>query len=253
MPIQFTAEARAKFDDQAYFDELEECAERLTALRMGQVDPDESPVAKIPMKVAALLQVGIRRILELTESFVSDVNAGRYTPPFISARATVETACLMYSAIQRVREANTTRDLSALEEFDERIMKMLVGGKSREWAHPDEYEAVNVLTVIQHLTKRIPQLTSMYELLCEYAHPNYSGMMGAYSQIRGGALVFADRPTDAHLEEMKTAVGMVGLALDLAARSAERYREALPAFIRLCESQIHARGTWPAGVPYPRE
>lgn len=132
MSVQFTPELRAKFADQAYFDEIEQFYARLTALRMGQTDPDESPIAKLPVKVTALVQVGIRRVLELTESFVSDVNAGRYTPPFVTSRAAVETACLMYRTVQQVREMIDAQDLAAVEEFDARIMRILVGGKSKE-------------------------------------------------------------------------------------------------------------------------
>src|SRR6202022_1962390 len=79
------------------------------------------------------------------------------------------------------------------------------------------------------------QPSSMYELLSEYAHPNYNGMIGVYQRITGGASIFVDHPADAHRDQMKTAVGMVGTGLLLVEWSAAQYRDALPAFIRLCE------------------
>lgn len=253
MPVAFTQELRAKFADQKYLDEVERLYKRVTTLRMGQVDPDQSPIAKMPAKVIVVLQVGLRRILELTESFIADVNAGLFTPPFVTARAVVETACLLRRVVQRVREITGAHDLAALKDLDPWLMRVLMGGKSSEWTHADEYEAINVLSVIKQLSDEMPHLLSMYELLSEYAHPNYKGMMGVYQGIKGGASVFIDHPADAHRDEMKTAVGMVGFGLLLIERGEAQYRGVLPAFIRLCEEQIHKGGTWPADVPFPRQ
>jgi len=144
-------------------------------------------------------------------------------------------------------------DLKALEAFDERIMRALLGGKSAEWTHPDEYEALNVLTIIDQLTKKtIPQLRPMYDLLSEYAHPNYDGMLGVYHRVVGKIPTFIDHPASQQPEELNTAVGMAGFALILTDLAVSRYQAILSGFVTLCEEHIHKRGTWPASVSYPR-
>ncbi len=98
MPVTFSPDARAGVEKQTYFDEVEEGYRRVARLRVAQVDPQTfSPVAGIPVKVLVLLQADLRRVLELTEAFVTEINAGLLTPPFVTARAALETSCLLYS------------------------------------------------------------------------------------------------------------------------------------------------------------
>jgi len=92
----------------------------------------------------------------------------------------------------------------------------------------------------------------MYDLLSEYAHPNYSGMMGVYQRLISGVPTFVSHPAPQHSDVLKTAVGMAGFGLLLTERALVQYQEVLPEFIRLCEENIHEGGTWPAEIPYPR-
>jgi len=227
---------------------------RAEGLRLAQVDPQGiSPVAKIPLKVLVLLQAGLRRVLELTEAFIVETNSGLFTPPFVTARAAFETSCLLYSVVTDAEQVVLGHGFLALEEFDKKMMRALLGGKSREWTHPEEFEALNVLTIIDRLGKKMPNLKSMYELLCEYAHPNYDGMIGVYQRVTGQSATFIDHPAFREREILSTAVGITGLSLGLTERALTRYQAVLPDFVRMCEEGIHKRGTWPADMPYPRQ
>jgi len=53
---------------------------------------DISLVAKIPYKVAVILQIGLRRGLDLADSIVRELNAGALIPSFVLSRALLETA-----------------------------------------------------------------------------------------------------------------------------------------------------------------
>jgi len=144
---------------------------------------------------------------------------------FVLARASVETGCLMYDFSVRVETVVTAQNPAAIEAFDERVMKALLGGKSDEWKpHPDAPEALNVLTIIDHLTKRFPKLRSMYDLLSEFAHPNYDGMIGAYQQPGGDPTVFEDHPAPMRQDAVNLAVGGAGLGLLLTTGATETIR-----------------------------
>ena len=39
------------------------------------------------------------------------------------------------------------------------------------------------LLVVKHLNKKVKGFLEMFETLCEFAHPNWSGTMGSYSKI----------------------------------------------------------------------
>jgi hypothetical protein len=123
-------------------------------------------------------------------------------------------------------------------------MRALMGGKSSKWAHSEEFEALNVLTIIDQLTKKMPKLRAMYDLLSEYAHPNYSGMMGVYQRVADQVSTFVDHPAADHVGLLNAAVGMAGFALMLIDDAVTRCQnDLLPAFVQLCEEEIHASGT----------
>lgn len=253
MTVTFSQDARAG-GEQNRFDVVEQTYVRVGHLRMAQVDPAISPFAVVPRKVLVLLQAGLRRVLELTEAHVAEVNAGLFTPPFVTARAVIETSCLLYRMAQEAERITKDHDRAALEQFDDRIMKAMFGGKSPEWTHANEIQALNVLTIIDNLTKTtIPDLRSMYDLLSEYAHPNYDGMIGVYQVVIERSSKFIDHPASEQRADLSTAVGMTGFGLLLTERAVAQYQALLPDFVRLCEEYIHERGVWPPDVPYPRE
>ena len=69
-------------------------------------------------------------------------------------------------------------DLS-FHSFDEKTTRLLAGGRNDE-----EYpSAINILTVLEKCDKRYPGILMIYEGLSESAHPNFEGLMGAYSDI----------------------------------------------------------------------
>jgi len=206
------------------------------------------------VKVVALLQAGLRRVLELTEGVVREVNAESFTPVFVLARASVETGCLLNDFSYRAARLAEAHDRAAIEGFDERVMKALLGGRSAEWKPgPDAPEALHVLTVIDNVTKRHPKLRSMYHLLSEFAHPNYDGMIGAYQRPGGDQAVFEDHPASARQDAVNLTVGGAALALLLTKSAIDAYAAQHEAFVRLCEDNVYSRGDWPIGVPYPRQ
>jgi hypothetical protein len=66
-------------------------------------------------------------------------------------------------------------------------MQLLVGmkrkkGKATEADADDLPEAINVATFVKHVNRELPGFDEAYNLLSEFAHPNWLGVAGLYSQ-----------------------------------------------------------------------
>jgi hypothetical protein len=64
------------------------------------------------------------------------------------------------------------------DSYDEFLMKGMLGSKDST----GKLQAYNVLTAVEHLDKEFTGVKQLYERLCEFTHPNWSGVMGSYSK-----------------------------------------------------------------------
>ncbi len=250
----FSAEARARLENNKVFDEIEKFRGRLVALTVPRVlAQDISPVAKTPMKLVVLLQAGMRRALELTDSMVSDYNSSRFVPPFVSSRAIFETALVLCDVADFVEEATRTRDSAKAADLDERLMKALMGSKAEGFGDHEKYQAPNILTIARRLSKQAQAFLDFYLGLSEFAHPNYSGMMGAYVtvNVEDGLAEFLQDPDATRVGVGKYALLGAAAGLGILIAAAERVERVRYDFTGLCEEMIHHEGTWPASIPYP--
>jgi len=215
-----------------------------------------SLVANVPLKARVLLQIGLRRNMELTASFVESFNAELFVPLFVIGRAVLETGCLLWEFWVRVQRILKEQDKAALVDFDDRVMSALLGAKSTAWAgDPAKCRAPNVLTIIDRLSKKeSPGLRGFYDGLSEFAHPNYAGMHEAYCRVDAHAREtrYVDRPFGEDVGGLKVAMDATATGLEMTVYAVELYETQLLAFTRLCEDAIHDGGTWPSDVPYPR-
>ena len=230
-----------------------DCAEaaRLPANRVIDV----SPVAKIPHKTRDLFQIGLRRNIELSMGFIHSFNAGLFIPLFVLSRASIETACLVWDCWRQLDQIVAGRDKASLDTFDQFLDNAILGAKSKTWSVlAERYPAPNVLTIIDHLVKAgYSGLRECYDLLCEYAHPNYHGMHGVYCVIDDVAYEtrYVDRPMQTERERLQFALRGVDIALSMSLFAVEQHERALPEFTLLCEEAIHDTGTWPKDLEYP--
>lgn len=236
---------------------VEQLLERAQAAKVPVYrDADVSPVAKVPYKTRAFFQVALRRNMELTACFVHSFNNELFVPLFVTARAVVETGCLVWDLWARVERILKTRDKAALEEFDKHVKNVLLGAKSKAWMdNPEKYPAPNVLTIIDRLTKaQFPHLREFYDRLSEFAHPNFAGMLAAYWTFteRDHESRFVDSPFHEIAVGLDFPLNAVAVGLRVTVQGVESYEKDLVTFTRLCEEEIHDSGTWPDDTPYPR-
>lgn len=135
--------------------------------------------SKLPYKATSFREVLIHRVSDIADVAIDLYEKDRLVPAFIVTRAVVETTAVIYWLYQKSREFLEKQDEKSFDEF---LMKGLLGSKDGT----TEIESYNVLTAVDCLDKEFPDLRDMYNTLCEFTHPNWSGVMGSYSRIEKG-------------------------------------------------------------------
>ena len=216
---------------------------------------DVSPLAKLPFKTRTVIQSALRRNCELRDSFVLAFNQKLYAPLFILARASIETGALAWDVWRGTESLVDLDETSGLVEFDARVVSILLGSRTGSGAgDPDEYRAPNVLTIIDRLSKGdVPRLRDTYNELSEYAHPNYAGLLEAYttSDPLNRQVIFDDTPFELLPELVGAALHSLGVGLGLTVLAMENYESRMTDFAVLCERGLFEDGTWPESLPYP--
>jgi hypothetical protein len=123
----------------------------------------------------SLRELLIHRISALATPAVELYENSQYLAGVVLTRAVMETVALTYSLHKQLLSFNESHDAKALDEF---VMKSLHGSRWEDAA----YQATNILTLVDHLDKTIPHFRGTYDSLSEYAHPNWSGVMGAFGR-----------------------------------------------------------------------
>jgi hypothetical protein len=252
---KFTPEFRELHQDDDV-DKIEETLTRLETWLIPKMDGRVlSPTAKLPAKLFDLLQVGLRRSIELSDASIRELNRGSVTASYVLVRAILETTCLLLDASRLAEKATQKNDAAMLNDVDKFLMDVLVGFKSKEWGFSEEYIARNVLTIIQRLSKELGiDLMWFYEGLSERAHPNYLGMLGAYQTppSEGEFVVTFHSPAGEELKpHMNMAIGGLAIATEMMRMALEKFDEIATAFAVLAEREIYEGGTWPDGMEYP--
>lgn len=219
-------------------------------LRSDLKAADVSLVAKVPYKTFVLLQVGLRRALELTESTVREMNAHALVSSFVTSRALFETACAIFYTWKRVEVALTSQSSPNLEELDDDVMQLLMGGRDKDWGGP--VQAKNIQTIIDHVSKVFKRARKRYDGLSEFAHPNYAGTLGMYNlpDKQGQRAIFID-PWKENLSSLPMVMAGVLESLTIINFALQKFKDRLPDLVRVCEEEMWQSGTWPKDVPYP--
>lgn len=138
--------------------------------------------SKIPYKAASFREVLIHRVSDLADVAIAQIADGRLVPAFVTTRSVVETTAMMYWLWKKSRDFLDNRDENKYDEF---LMRGMLGSRNDMTPH----ESFNILTAVDHLDREFDGLRTMYDTLCEFTHPNWSGAMGAYSRIDEDALI----------------------------------------------------------------
>ena len=213
-----------------------------------------SPVSKAPAQVIILLQVGLRRTIELTEAAIREINLRNLVSTALLSRGTLETACLLWDVMNAIEEVVASGDRAEVKRLLETLSKSLLGGKAKEVMIDETIEARNVMTIIQRLSKKFDvPLFGFFERLSEYAHPNYHGMMATYTEVgaEGGIKAFCDGRASSERALLITAIGTVATSCSIIIESFKIAAARLESLAALAERSVFEAGTWPKEIEYP--
>jgi hypothetical protein len=132
--------------------------------------------SKLPYKATLMREVLCHRFNDFANAAVELYAINRIVPAFVLTRAAMENTAMMYTLFTRTSEFVKTKDIDSFDQF---LMKGIFG--SRNEFTP--LQSNNILTAIDHIDKKFTGTRDMYDILCEFTHPNYAGAMGAYCSI----------------------------------------------------------------------
>lgn len=194
-----------KFYDQ--YPELEETFIGITsilkAMEMCRIEklypnPSGSPLTpKTVFRFQVYLQVVLNRIYELSESIILCLDNSNIASAFILLRALDENSSVVFDGYRRLSVLLEQKDFQKIYElifnlqYGTRLKQKLEtlsdeqGEKDKDSYYTKEkvkeiYTARQILSVMDNVSKVIPNHRDDYEHLCEFAHPNYDGLMGLY-------------------------------------------------------------------------
>ena len=128
---------------------------------------------KAPFNLLGTREALIWRTEELARNACDALDRDDIAVAAILTRAVTESAAVAW----KLKEVLDTRRQQTAEQLNEILMRLLVG--SRIWE--DFPQAVQILTSLDRMDKRIPGVRKAYDNLSEIAHPNWRGVFGLYS------------------------------------------------------------------------
>jgi hypothetical protein len=129
---------------------------------------------KAPFIAMCLRASLIWRVEEQARNAVAALERGDQSTGIVLARCVTEGAAMMWR-LRSLVEKRGGRPPSSLHED---LSRMWLGSKN----DPAMPQAFNILTMIDHLDREIPNVRQSYDMLSEAAHPNWTGVAGLYCQ-----------------------------------------------------------------------
>lgn len=157
--------------------DLEKILSKIELSKPTRIDPAAvSKSAKMPFKALVISEVIYCRNLELLKSTLVLINCGQYLGATILTRSILESFSVLFYLCKIVDASIASK---SLEKVDDKFMQILFGGR-RDY---NSYQAINILTLIEKVKSEVPSFSENYDILSEYAHPNWSGCAKTFGII----------------------------------------------------------------------
>ena len=192
-----------------------------------------SQTSKLPFKALLYREALIWRMAELGRVAFESFENDKLASAILLTRAAVETSAGLWYLCAKL---DATVQSGAVGDIDDYLMKLMMGSKTNLDIMP---QAINVLTFVDRVGKDIEGFRHQYDMLSEFAHPNWAGTTLLYSKP-DPPNVWTDFGANIRAGDSTKHVGVLNLsvALGMFERSYNRIGELMPAFITLCESRL---------------
>lgn len=213
-------------------------SQRLKASLPPRIDPATiSTTAKIPFKALCIREVMLYRVSELAEAGLLCYQQKQFVAAATLTRALLESVAILYWLFKELQAAVAARETKKIDDF---LGKALVGTRNET----TPLLAHTVMKAIDVVTKDIDYYRKVYEELCEIAHPNYGGGLGAYAKLNS-KMVWFELGTSQLPKPL--VLGPLVTTLELFEHFYNEMIPHLKEFSALCEREIEKR------QPSPKE
>jgi hypothetical protein len=189
-----TANLEDESDLMTLEERLAELRPELDELRLRLMDElgrQHVPDAKVLWKVLVLYQCVIRRTLELVDGVEQAWTNRQYLSATVLARVLVETAAFIWDVTAGLEARIGAGDLDAVDDL---IVKRSFGSRMKSWHQVGLPQSEQVLTLIDRMDRDMQRRSGLvdspkamirahYDLLSEFAHPNWLGVECLYGQM----------------------------------------------------------------------
>jgi hypothetical protein len=97
---------------------------------------------------------------------------------FILQRAILEHAAVLYETAEKLKELISEKNFG---EIDQLALKTIF---SNRIDRDSSFQATNIITIIDRVDKTITHTRKVYDVYCEYAHPNRDALLSLYGEIQ---------------------------------------------------------------------
>ncbi len=199
-----------------------------------RVDAIVSPDSKDPFK--ALLYRGALtwRMAELSRGAFDNFEKNKLALAILNTRAAVESTAALWCLCAKLEAATA---VGAVGDVDAYLMKLAMGSRT----DTDLPQAISILTFVDRVEKDVEGFRHQYDLLSEFAHPNWAGTALLYSKPDPPNL-WTDFGLNIRGADGPKQVGVVNLSVALMffERSHNRVADIMPGFIELCRGKVKA-------------
>lgn len=155
----------------------------------------------------------------------------------VLTRASVETSAALWHLCGKIEKAVQINTVDGIGDY---LTKLRLG-QGKGIAESDIPKAVHVNDFIRSVNKDCDGFLHQYDVLSEYTHPNWSGTTMLYSKPDHENRV-AEFGRNLRGGDSAKGIGVTNLSVALMffERSYKRVAGLIPAFTKLCESQLKA-------------
>jgi hypothetical protein len=180
--------------------------------------------SKAPFQLLTVREALIWRTEELGRGACDAIEKEDFTVAALLTRSIAESAAMTWYLLEILEN----RKGYTPDQLNDILMRMFAGSKNG-WA--DGPEAINVLTFVKRLDKKMPGFEAGYNFLSEFAHPNWLGVSGMYSKIdRENFTVYYGRGLHAERAGKRLAHALVAGLLTFE-DGYNKIADAMPAFL----------------------
>jgi hypothetical protein len=135
-------------------------------------------------------------------------------------------------------------------ELDPTLMRVLLGFKDRDEGQENLPNALNIMTAIDRVERDISGFRKHYDMLSEYAHPNWSGVLGMFAETDHDNMIV---DLGLNIKSKEHAKRMIRISfttnLEILKVAYNEFAQFLPNLVQLCERQIEQSRVETSEIP----